>query len=267
MPACEFVAEQDQRPPWQMPNILLEGRVVSYYGVLRIAQQNAGAFIPAQRRDPFGPATVARPSPTMAEPASLIGAISASLHLVKEIANYFNSFHDAPKHAADLSEELVAVSHVLGMLRKALEERTANVRFDRTSVLFFAASGCRRRLQAVHDALAPLFAANHVLRLFRRITWPFSREETLEDVQAIHRFAQVFHFATTVEGLYVAGRFQVDCVCISNQSCPARPYRYRNTMPSRRLRLKSSPWSRNTCHRVSKRSWRRSRRSRNSQPS
>jgi len=78
---------------------------------------------------------------------------------------------------------------------------SGSVTFERTCVLFSAASGCQRRLQAVHDALAPLLTRNRAVRLWSRVTWPLAREETVENVQAIHRFAQVFHLATTIEGL------------------------------------------------------------------
>ena len=54
--------------------------------------------------------TFANPAPrrnTMAEP---LGAISASLYLAEKIGKYFKEVHDAPKHAANLKEELRAVS-------------------------------------------------------------------------------------------------------------------------------------------------------------
>jgi hypothetical protein len=137
--------------------------------------------------------------------AELIGAISASLHLAQNIVTYFNGFHNAPRHAAELKEELEIVSQVLGLLHEFLlgrSQASSSVRFDRTCVLFSAASGCQRSLRAVDDALAPLVRnTNRVARLWRRVTWPLAREETMESVRAIHRYAQVFHFATTVEGL------------------------------------------------------------------
>jgi len=138
--------------------------------------------------------------------AEVIGAISASLHLAQTIITYFSGVHDAPRHAADLKGELEAVSQVLGFLRDFLHGRSqagGNTRFDRTCVLFSAATGCERRLKAVDATLAPLLApgVDPVTRLWRRATWPLAREETMESVRAIHRYAQVFHFATTVEGL------------------------------------------------------------------
>jgi hypothetical protein len=117
----------------------------------------------------------------------------------KEIVKYFTYFRHAPKDGEELVAEVVAIEHVLETLRTHLHEASSS--FERTSVLFFAVNGCRKRLEAIHDTLRNLISNRPVLRFWERLVWPFERSETKDAVHALHRFTQIFNFALTLEGM------------------------------------------------------------------
>jgi len=139
----------------------------------------------------------------MAEPLGVLGAVSASVDLADRILKYFRGFRDAPRHAADLVGEVVAVGHVMGTLRARLQ--TANAAgntYDRTSVLFFAVNGCQTRLQEVSDLLQPVLSDQSGLRKFwNRLKWPLEKDQAVEIILALHRYAQILHFAAELDGL------------------------------------------------------------------
>ena len=90
----------------------------------------------------------------MADPAGVIGVISAGVSLSKKIFDYTTSFKEAPKCVADLAAETTALGATLDMLREHLQQETANSpAMKRTSALFFAADGCKIRLKEIEDGL------------------------------------------------------------------------------------------------------------------
>ncbi len=139
----------------------------------------------------------------MADPLAILGAISASVDLAERILKYFSEFRNAPRHAADLVGEVVAVGHVLGMLRSRLQgENAVGNAYNRTSVLFFAVNGCQTRLKEVHDILEPLLSAQPgIFKLWHRLKWPLEQDDVVEIVLSLHRYAQIFHFAVNLDGL------------------------------------------------------------------
>lgn len=54
-------------------------------------------------------------------------------------------------------------------------------------------------MQALEASLAP--HVSKLGKLFKRAKWPLHQLETVETVQALHRFVQIFHFASTSDGL------------------------------------------------------------------
>lgn len=106
----------------------------------------------------------------MADPASILGLVSASVSFANGIYLYTSSFQNAPKCAAELGAEVTAVGHVLAMLRDHLQlENTKGRAFDRTSVLFFAADGCKKRLEEIDDILSPLVSGSKTSRFLKRL--------------------------------------------------------------------------------------------------
>ncbi|KAK5064961.1 hypothetical protein LTR84_000796 [Exophiala bonariae] len=138
----------------------------------------------------------------MADFAAVIGILGVCIQLTEGIVKYATAFKHANTQAQALVTEVASVDHVLGALRKHLEQehRKGQTVFEQTSVLFFAVDGCRDRLQEIHKALQPLAASSMVQRLWGRATWPFEKAGTTEAVIALHRFAQIFHFAMSLEG-------------------------------------------------------------------
>ena len=138
----------------------------------------------------------------MVDPTSIVGLVSALASLADRIYHYTSSFKNAPKCAVDLGAEVAAVGHVLAMLRDHLQlENTRGRAFDRTSVLFFAADGCNKRLQEIDDILSPLVSGGKVSRFLSRLKWPLDEGDTIQEVEALHRYAQLFEFALNIDGL------------------------------------------------------------------
>jgi len=137
--------------------------------------------------------------PKMADPASVIGILGVCLQVSKEIVKYSQDFKNAPRDAAELITEVVAIQHVLEPLRTHLKKASLRGNtFERTSVLFFAVNGCRKRLEDIHQVLNGFVSNN---KIWNRLVWPFERTETKDAVLALHRFAQIFHFALNLDGL------------------------------------------------------------------
>jgi hypothetical protein len=139
----------------------------------------------------------------MAEPTSILGAISASLHLTEKILEYSSSLRHAPQEAADLMTEVISIGHSIRSLRAYLEGENArgSNTFARTSVLFFAVNGCHSQLQAVHDTLDSVVSSKGFTRFWRRLEWPFQKKDVLSAVKALHRYAQIFHFAVNMDAM------------------------------------------------------------------
>ena len=141
----------------------------------------------------------------MSDPATVIGTLSAAISLAQTCAEYISKFKDAPKHAADLLTEVVAVGYVLSGLRAHLVEQAGKMAkspYTRTSVLFFALNGCHKRLKEITDIVEPLVLRNNRLRaIWSRLKWPMERDDAHDAVIALHRYAQIFHFAVNLDGL------------------------------------------------------------------
>jgi hypothetical protein len=138
----------------------------------------------------------------MADFAAIIGTLGVCIQLAKGIVSYSASFKRSTEVAQALGTEVAALDYVLCALRKHLEQedgRGTNI-FEQTSVLFFAVNGCQRQLQEIHDTLQPLVSGSMMQRIWGRTTWPFEKAETTEAVLALHRFAQIFHFALSLDG-------------------------------------------------------------------
>ena len=133
--------------------------------------------------------------------AEFIGAVSASLHLTKEVIRYCQSFKSASAGAASLAQEVAAIAQVLQALRQSLQNPPPGISFQQTSSssLLSSLQDCQRRMQDLEDSLAP--HVSRLGRLFKRAKWPLEHQETMENVEALHRFIQIFHFATTLDGL------------------------------------------------------------------
>ncbi|KAK1757325.1 hypothetical protein QBC47DRAFT_154070 [Echria macrotheca] len=129
----------------------------------------------------------------------VIGAISASLHLTKEVVKYCRCFKSAPSDAANLATEVAAIGRVLEDLQQSLRSSTSRVSFQQTSSLLSCIQDCHRRMQELEASLAP--HVSKLGRLLGRAKWPLNQRETVEKVEALHRFMRVFHFATTLDGL------------------------------------------------------------------
>lgn len=131
--------------------------------------------------------------------AEVLGAVSASLHLAEKLVQYCRSFKSASEDAANLAEEIAAVSQVLGTLQRSVQNPPPGLSFQQTSSLLSSLQNCMRRMQVLEDSLAP--HVSDLGNLLRRAKWPLRHKETVETVQALHRFVQIFHFASTADGL------------------------------------------------------------------
>ncbi len=133
--------------------------------------------------------------------AEVIGAVSASLHLTKELIRYCRSFKSASADAANLAQEVEAIAQVLQALRQSLQNPRPGTSFQQmsSSSLLASVQDCQRRMKDLEDSLAPHVST--LGKLFKRAKWPLEHRKTVENIEALHRFVQIFHFATTLDGL------------------------------------------------------------------
>jgi hypothetical protein len=140
----------------------------------------------------------------MADPATVIGTLSAAVALAQTCAGYISKFKNAHKDASDLLTEVVAVGYVLNSLRAYLAEqagKTGKSLYTQTSVLFIALDGCQTRLKEIKDVVEPLAVKKHPRGFWSRLKWPMERDDARDAVIALHRYAQIFHFAVNLDGL------------------------------------------------------------------
>jgi hypothetical protein len=138
----------------------------------------------------------------MAEPFSIIGLISASVSLVDRVCGYLCKFHDAPKHAAKLAEEVTATGTALKMLQAhLLDQNSKGGTLDRTSVLFFSVNGCAQRLKEIEKKLLSLVSGSKGSQFIHRLKWPLEKDDADDAVAALNRYSHLFHFALTLDRL------------------------------------------------------------------
>lgn len=135
----------------------------------------------------------------MADPLSILGAISASVSLAEKVGSYLSRLRDAPEQARALLSEVIETGELLRMLRSRLEtdHGHGNDALLETSILFFAVNGCRGKLEEIDRILSPLASGSSRARLM----WPFRRSDANEVVESLHRYVQIFHFAVHLDGL------------------------------------------------------------------
>jgi hypothetical protein len=138
----------------------------------------------------------------MPDPSAIVGLVSACVSLADRLYQYTSSFKDAPKCVADLSAEISAIQTVLKMLRDHLQQEShKGGAFERTSVLFFAGDGCKKRLESLETKLPLSVSESKLIRFLRRSKWPLDEDDTIKEVEALQRYVQLFNFALTIEGL------------------------------------------------------------------
>jgi hypothetical protein len=142
----------------------------------------------------------------MADPVSIIGLISATVHLTETISSQIPHFKDAPKEAEDLRKEVIAVGLVLEKLKSLLQQNavTGNTSFTFTSALFSSVEGCQNKLKDICDSLELFPSERKIIRIWGRLKWVADRNNVLEAVASLHRYTQIFHFALSIDGMYVA---------------------------------------------------------------
>ncbi|KAK0641814.1 hypothetical protein B0T16DRAFT_461843 [Cercophora newfieldiana] len=148
----------------------------------------------------------------MAEAVSILGVISASVHLTEKIVELSSRVKNAPKEALELLSEVMSIGHSIRSLRTHLqrEEARGNNAFAQTSVLFFAINGCHGQLEALHKTLDAVSSASGFARFWHRLEWPFERRDALDAVKSLHRYAQIFHFAVSMDAISTVSLSQRD---------------------------------------------------------
>jgi hypothetical protein len=129
--------------------------------------------------------------------AEINGLISSSVSLAKKIYQYIDSVANAPQCAKDFAAEANVAAGVLQMLTGHLQSQTNNS-FDRTSVLFSAANGCKQQFEDIFKKLEPLTGASHS---FHRFIWPLHETDTRRAIESLHRYVQIFSFVFNLDGM------------------------------------------------------------------
>jgi hypothetical protein len=135
----------------------------------------------------------------MAEPLSMtIGLVSSSVSLAQRIYVYIDSAQNATKVAKDFAAQVYATQGALEMLKAHLLHQDSSA-FERTSVLFAAANGCRTQLDSILRKITPLTKAKS--SSLHKWIWPFKESETRYATESLHHYVQIFAFVYNLDGL------------------------------------------------------------------
>lgn len=135
--------------------------------------------------------------------ASVAGLISLALEITKVTYSYTKDVHDAPKEASEFHSELCALKQSLVQLQEFLQRRKARQTFTNTSTLLESTVFCEKELNYLKPRLDNLEKVYKEKKLFRRMAWPFKKEEHVFVLRRIKDYTQIFNFSVSLEGWYV----------------------------------------------------------------
>jgi hypothetical protein len=133
--------------------------------------------------------------------ASVVGLISFAMDVTKTVTEYISDVKHAPAESRELASELSAITNSLDSLSAFLTKQDENsTSFKDTSVLYSTTQLCHGKLSAIHETLREFSKKTEHMRWYRRLVWPFKKEEHLEIVSTLRGCMQIFHFSLSIDG-------------------------------------------------------------------
>ena len=133
--------------------------------------------------------------------ASIVGLISFAIDVTKTVTEYISDVRHAPAESRELASELSALTNALDSLSTFLtrqdEESTS---FKDTSVLYSTTRLCHGKLSAINETLREFLKKTEHMKWYRRLVWPFNKEDHLEVIGTLRGCMQIFHFSLSIDG-------------------------------------------------------------------
>ena len=137
----------------------------------------------------------------VAAASAIAGLVSLALEVTAIIHQYTSSVENAPQHVLELVEEVTALSHVLNTLEIFVREEDMKGKgFEQTSVLCSSLHGCRSRMETLKLRLQKIHGSKQLLRVIKLLKWPLGETETMAAIEALHRYAEIFHMSLDIDG-------------------------------------------------------------------
>jgi hypothetical protein len=133
--------------------------------------------------------------------ASIVGLISFAIGVTKTVTEYISDVRHAPAESRELASELSALTNALDSLSSFLtrqdEESTS---FKDMSVLYTTTRLCHGKLSAINETLREFLKKTEHMKWYRRLVWPFNKEDHLEVIGTLRGCMQIFHFSLSIDG-------------------------------------------------------------------
>lgn len=127
--------------------------------------------------------------------------VSLGLELTTITYNYIRDVRDAPEESKQLYNELNALKDCLESLEEFLRaQATRQIPFSNTSALVVSAKICEDDFKYLRSRLLEFKEVYEKRKWYRRLTWPFKRDEHNKVLRRIKDYTQTFHFSASMEG-------------------------------------------------------------------
>lgn len=136
--------------------------------------------------------------------SGVAGLISLGLELTTITYSYIHDVRDAPEEAKQLHSELNSVLKSLEGLQLFLEtEENRQMSFTSTSALVDSTNLCNNDFGHIKSRLVKFKNLYEEKKWYRRLAWPFQKEEHARVLSRIKDYTHTFHFSVSLEGWYV----------------------------------------------------------------
>ena len=132
----------------------------------------------------------------------IAGLISLTIEVTKITTTFANSVKGAAGHVHDILSELVALDHVLQQLDNFLKTEDSLGPFAETCPLILMEQYCTVKVKQLYEKLRHLTVGGKLRRSLHALEWPYKESESVDIILSLHRCAQTFQLALTVDQWY-----------------------------------------------------------------
>lgn len=133
--------------------------------------------------------------------SGIAGLTSLTLELTTITYHHIRDVRNAPEESKQFHEELNALRTNLEDLQDFLVAQDARqMPFTKTSALVVSTNVCKDDLNYLKGKLIDFKRVYEKRNWYRRLAWPFQREEHTQVLRRIKDYTQTFHFSVSLEG-------------------------------------------------------------------
>ena len=136
----------------------------------------------------------------------MAGLISLAIEVTKITSDFASNVKGASGQVHDLLNELVAVKDVLQQFDTFLKTQDSLGPFAETCALISTEQYCAVKLKQLYEKLRRLTEGGKLRRGLHALAWPYKETENAEIILSLHRCAQTFQLALTVDQWYAIAR-------------------------------------------------------------